>query len=144
MFNERSTAMSSRILAKFSSVTMIPSTSMMNVFSRNCGMYWRIPRRSVSFKLTPGLYGLGRHWNPQKFYFNPNAERTEGINFRAVLGVRDLRNSSPNGRGMGEGTTNKNCYLRNTSPDPLPLGEEFLKSRTAVTVSSLGSECQVQ
>ena len=49
MFSERSTATSSRMLAKFSSVTIAPSMLMTNVFSRNRGMYWRMPRRSVSF-----------------------------------------------------------------------------------------------
>src|ERR1043166_2698727 len=49
MLSERSTATSSRMFAKFSSVTIAPSTPMMKVFSRNCGMYCRIPRRSVSF-----------------------------------------------------------------------------------------------
>src|ERR1041384_822922 len=49
MFNERSTATSSRMLAKFSSVTIAPSTLMMNVFSRNRGMYCRMPRKSVGF-----------------------------------------------------------------------------------------------
>ena len=51
MLSERSTAMSTRMLAKFSSVTIAPSTLMMNVFSRNWGMYCRMPRRSVSFTL---------------------------------------------------------------------------------------------
>ncbi len=52
MLKERSTAMSTRMLAKFSPVTMAPSTLMMNVFSRNWGMYCRMPRRSVSFTLS--------------------------------------------------------------------------------------------
>jgi len=53
MLKERNTATSRRMLAKFSSVTMPASTAMMNVFSRNCGTYWRIPRRSDSFTLAP-------------------------------------------------------------------------------------------
>jgi len=39
MLSERKTATSSRMLAKFSSVTIPPSTLMTNIFSRNCGMY---------------------------------------------------------------------------------------------------------
>jgi len=53
VFNERNNAISSRMLAKLSSLTMLASTAITNVFSRNCGTYWRIPRRSVSFKSTP-------------------------------------------------------------------------------------------
>src|SRR6266404_1248896 len=49
MLSERNTATSSRMLAKFSSVTIPPSTLMTKIFSRNCGMYCRMPRRSVSF-----------------------------------------------------------------------------------------------
>src|SRR5437867_2195385 len=49
MFSERSTATSRRMFAKFSSVTTAPSMLTMKVFSRNRGMYWRMPRRSVSF-----------------------------------------------------------------------------------------------
>ena len=49
MFNDRSTATSSRSVAKFSSVTIAPSIARTNVFSRNCGMYCRMPRRSVGF-----------------------------------------------------------------------------------------------
>ena len=49
MFSDHSTATSSSSVAKFSSVTMAPSIARMNVFSRNCGMYCRMPRRSVSF-----------------------------------------------------------------------------------------------
>src|SRR5258708_32802424 len=49
MFNDHSSATSSRSVAKLSSVTMAPSIARMNVFSRNCGMYCRMPRRSVSF-----------------------------------------------------------------------------------------------
>jgi hypothetical protein len=45
------TATSSRILAKFSSVTIAPSRAMTKVFSRNRGTYWRMPRRSVGFTL---------------------------------------------------------------------------------------------
>jgi hypothetical protein len=35
----------------------------MNVFSRNCGMYCRIPRRSVSFKFAPGRSSRGLQVN---------------------------------------------------------------------------------
>src|ERR1700730_13341333 len=49
MFNDHSSATSSKSVAKLSSVTMAPSIARMNVFSRNCGMYCRMPRRSVSF-----------------------------------------------------------------------------------------------
>src|SRR5258705_8832020 len=49
MFSERSTATSRRIFAKFSSVTTAPSMLTMKIFSRNRGIYWSMPRRSVSF-----------------------------------------------------------------------------------------------
>ena len=49
MFSDQSSATSSSSVAKLSSVTMPPSIARMNVFSRNCGMYCRMPRRSVSF-----------------------------------------------------------------------------------------------
>ena len=49
MFSERNTATSSSNMAKFSSVTIAPSTARTKVFSRNCGMYCRMPRRSVGF-----------------------------------------------------------------------------------------------
>src|SRR5258707_7586850 len=49
MWSERSTATSRRMLAKFSLVMIAPSTLRINVGARNCGMYWRMPRRSVSF-----------------------------------------------------------------------------------------------
>ena len=52
MFSERNTATSSSSVAKFSSVTIAPSIARMNVFSRNCGMYCRMPRRSVGFTFT--------------------------------------------------------------------------------------------
>src|SRR5213596_565807 len=51
MFNERRTATSSRMLAKFSSVTIAPSRLRTKVFSRKRGIYWRMPRRSVGFTL---------------------------------------------------------------------------------------------
>src|SRR6266702_3788820 len=51
ILSERKTATSNRMFAKFSSVTIAPSTPRMKVFSRNCGMYCRMPRRSVSFTL---------------------------------------------------------------------------------------------
>jgi hypothetical protein len=49
MFNERNTATSSSRLAKFSSVTIAPSMLRTNAFSRNLGMYWSMPRKSVGF-----------------------------------------------------------------------------------------------
>ncbi len=49
MLSERSTATSSRMLAKFSLVTIAPSMLMTNIFSRKRGIYCRMPRRSVSF-----------------------------------------------------------------------------------------------
>src|ERR1035437_2420926 len=49
MFNDQRRATSSISVAKLSSVTMAPSIARMNVFSRNWGMYCRMPRRSVSF-----------------------------------------------------------------------------------------------
>ena len=65
MLNERKRATSRRMLAKFSSVTMPASTAIMNVFSRNWGIYWRIPRRSVSFTTTPISPRLG--WSKPAF-----------------------------------------------------------------------------
>ena len=75
MFSERSTAMSTSRLAKFSLVTMAPSTLMMNVFSRNCGMYCRMPRRSVSFTFVSWLlfYACNKYsvcWGFQIKYFD--------------------------------------------------------------------------
>ena len=49
MLRDRSTAMSSRRLAKFTCVTTAPSAAMTNVLSRKRGMYCRIPLRSVGF-----------------------------------------------------------------------------------------------
>ena len=49
MLNERSTATSRRMLAKFSLVTIAPSMLMTKIFSRKRGIYCRMPRRSVSF-----------------------------------------------------------------------------------------------
>ena len=49
MLRERNTATSSRMLAKFSLVTMAPSTLMTKIFSRKRGMYCKMPLKSVSF-----------------------------------------------------------------------------------------------
>ncbi len=47
MLSDHSTATSIRMLTKFSSATAAPSTATTNVFSRNWGTYWSMPRRSV-------------------------------------------------------------------------------------------------
>jgi len=60
MLRERNTATSKRMFGKFSSVTMSPSAAITKVFSRNCGTYWRIPRRSVNFTCTPDGLNYGR------------------------------------------------------------------------------------
>src|SRR5688572_1426916 len=49
MLRLRSTAISSTMLAKFSSVTIAPSMARTKIFSRKRGMYCRMPRRSVGF-----------------------------------------------------------------------------------------------
>ena len=65
MLSDHSTATSIRMLPKFSSATAAPSTATTNVFSRNWGTYWRIPRRSVG--LTPGtLAGRRRAHKPRR------------------------------------------------------------------------------
>ena len=53
MLSDHSTATSIRMLTKFSSATAAPSTATTNVFSRNWGTYWSMPRRSVG--LTPAM-----------------------------------------------------------------------------------------
>src|SRR5574340_3587 len=47
MRSDQSTAVSIRMLLKFSSATAAPSAATTKVLSRNCGTYCRIPRRSV-------------------------------------------------------------------------------------------------
>src|SRR6516165_409944 len=49
MFSERSTAISRRILEKFSDARIRPSTAITKIFSRNRVTYCRIPRSSGSF-----------------------------------------------------------------------------------------------
>ena len=51
IFSERRTAKSSRRFEKFSSLTIAPSTLTTKILSRNFGIYWRIPLRSVGFTL---------------------------------------------------------------------------------------------
>ena len=78
MFNERRTAMSSRILAKFSSVTMAPSMLTMKIFSRKRGMYWRMPRRSVGFTLR---YSRMRQFCPCRIEPRISIPFSAGFNF---------------------------------------------------------------
>src|SRR5579864_6928268 len=49
MLSDQRSATSKSSVAKLSSVTMAPSIARMKVFSRNCGTYCRMPRRSVRF-----------------------------------------------------------------------------------------------